>query len=167
MSIVSVSPHCIRHKVQFTTHKNSSQLRCYTERNKIWSPHFLLSLEALCTYYLSEWQMFFKWWCLMWAELLPKLHRERLPDVTRHLMVKTSTGQAPPRCRAPFREALKPEAEVVRVVETPRPATASPDTASGSKGRMKISCLISGSRAFRGCFGGCNKYFLLQQWHKY
>lgn len=27
-------------KVQFTTHKNSSQSHCYTERNKIWSLHF-------------------------------------------------------------------------------------------------------------------------------
>lgn len=41
MSIVSVSMHCIRHKVQFTTHKNSSQRRCNTDRNKIWGPHFL------------------------------------------------------------------------------------------------------------------------------
>lgn len=41
MSIVSVSMHCIRHKVQFITHKNSSQPQCFTERNKIWSLHFL------------------------------------------------------------------------------------------------------------------------------
>lgn len=40
MSIVSVSMHRIRHKVQFTTHKNSSQSQCCTERNKIWSSHF-------------------------------------------------------------------------------------------------------------------------------
>lgn len=53
------------------------------------------SLEALCTYYLSEWQMFFKWWCLMCAELLPKPYRERLPDVIHHLMVETSTDWIP------------------------------------------------------------------------
>lgn len=32
MSIVRKSMHCIRHKVQFTTHKNSSQSQCDTER---------------------------------------------------------------------------------------------------------------------------------------
>lgn len=35
------------------------------------------SLEAPCTYYLSEWQMFFKRRCLMCVELLPRLCSER------------------------------------------------------------------------------------------
>lgn len=52
------------------------------------------SLEALCTYYLSEWQMFFKWWCLMCAELLPKPNRERLRDAIHHLM-ETSADSIP------------------------------------------------------------------------
>lgn len=107
---------CVALDMKRSAHKNSSQ--SYTEGNKIWSLHFLSPRRPPCTYYLSEWQMFFKWWRLMWAELLPKLRRERLPDVIHHLMAETSTESAPSAaCEAFCVDVFTPgEEEVVRVV---------------------------------------------------
>lgn len=135
MSIVSVSMHCIRHKVQFTTHKNSSQRRCNTEGNKIWSPHFLFSWRPRALIICQSDR------CFSNDGVSCVLNFYRSCTVRDCQTLYTIWWWKPPRTDSLRREAFcrevsTPEEEVVRVVREQlteqRRARRTPDLANGS-----------------------------------
>lgn len=92
MSIVTESMHRIRHKVQFATHKNSSQSHCCTGRNKRWSSHFPFPRRP-CALIICQSDRCFSndgVSCVLNFYQSPAVR-----DSIHHLMVETSTDSIP------------------------------------------------------------------------
>ena len=118
------------------------------------------SLEALCTYYLSEWQMFLKWWCLMCAELLPKPYCERPRDFIHHLMVETSTDEIPTVASVKQQRGCCYQGGPLRWWQHFGQGLDFTAAAQNSTSRVTFAHQNWICRVRWICFGGCNSYYL-------